>query len=225
MKLMIGILTTVALFASAMFSSVNASETFKLIAPMVEVQVGSVHASGFFVTTSQFVTAKHVVEHFGQKDKDGKPFVVSIVDSKGAKHEVKNVTPIDGTDAALVDITDTVDVPVATLACYIPKPLDVLIAAGNPLSFTNLVTPLYVAGYEPDGVDDKYKGSRIISSGVIVSGMSGGPVYDKYGNVIGIVSSEAAEPTDYGVFDSDLNAVVPLHDIKEICGGHEQDVG
>lgn len=160
--------------------------------------------SGFFISPTQVVTAKHVVE-------GGDNF--NVTDSGGSVYRIESINRILYTDAAIITLSTPSPVTPATLSCEVPKRLDNLIVAGAPLGIRDIVVTGTVAGF----ADDEGDGHRMMTAGVTVMGMSGGPVYNTKGKVVGITVEETAYEQNLSIFMAEINGVVPLYDIIELC--------
>jgi S1-C subfamily serine protease len=160
--------------------------------------------SGFFISPTQVVTAWHVIE-------EGASY--NITDSRGSVYKMESFNHILYTDAVVVTLNTPSPVTPAKISCKVPKILDKLIVAGNPLTIRDIVTVQYVAGFIEGGSD----GYRMMTTGMLAAGMSGGPVYNEQGEVVGISVEETAYELHGSYFMAELNGVVPLNDIIELC--------
>jgi S1-C subfamily serine protease len=140
--------------------------------------------SGFFSQPNQVVTARHVADEIRARGSRG----VYVYDSAGNRHRVLTITDSYDSDLSILGVDSPVkDAPVAEITCRRPEILETLLAVGHPVPYTNIFSPVMVVGYTDarDGDDAE----TLVVAGAIAAGMSGGPLFDKEGKVIGIVSS------------------------------------
>ncbi len=149
--------------------------------------------SGFVLGESgDVLTARHVVELFVQ----GEKLVVSI--------STKSSFPVE-VDMSDVDCDATQDfcfirIPADVIAervtafyrlgCYVPKPDSPLMAAGffaGDDTHSGVVTP------RGNSIGDRISGGLLPTSIPLEPGMSGGPVFDKNMNVIGLVKGGSTQ--------------------------------
>lgn len=191
-------------FVFLLASCQEAGEPFDPLESLAFIENEDGLGSGVFISPTQVLTARHVVE-------EGDDY--NITDSNGSVYRVESINRILYTDAAIITLSTPSPVTPATLSCAVPHILDELIVAGNPLGVREIVTVQRVAGFIPVGED----GYRMMTTGMLAAGMSGGPVYNMDGEVVGIAVEEIAYEQNGGVFMAELNGVVPLYDIIELC--------
>lgn len=168
----------------------------------VLVQDDNGHGSGVYIGHGLILTAAHVVN--GKSE-------MTVVDSLGHKQQATVLRSDKTTDVALLHIDDA---PMATshLNCAIRTEIgDEVMAIGNPLELHFV----RVWGRVSTGVAAHYpwKQSLIVNM-VSVPGMSGGGVFDKAGNLIGITVGVATlRQTDFA-----LGYVVPVQAACELLG-------
>jgi tetratricopeptide (TPR) repeat protein/S1-C subfamily serine protease len=153
-------------------------------------------ASGYYV-----LTAKHVVQdersNGSQKFTDNQ-IITYDQDRRGANSTVV----AEGVDLAVLKFSSTNNYPVARLGEYAQNRKDIVFVGGFP-GRLNIKSPLWQWQLNPGIVDDREDGKfqaqtnqsfsngyDLIYSSISYGGMSGGPVFDAEGNVIGIHGRE-----------------------------------
>lgn len=130
--------------------------------------------SGVYLGDGRVLTAAHVTV--------GNTKVSVVID--GASYAGTVILQDTATDVAMVQVAGNVKAPVANISCRTPSVGEQLEAIGNPLDYGVIHTWGRVAGkampYGPWA-------SGVFSDMVVGAGMSGGPVFDGHGQVVGIV--------------------------------------
>jgi S1-C subfamily serine protease len=166
------------------------------------------HGSGVHIGHGYIVTAAHVVED--------NP-TVQITDSLGHKHTGTVLWSNKVYDIALVRIGDYSDVGSARLTCSHSIPVGTNVSAvGNPLSLENITTWGKISS------DIRERGPwklSVVADMTIAPGMSGGPVFDAVGEVVGIVVGVAIMPNDMGIVAPfAVSYVVPSEAVCALMG-------
>jgi len=130
--------------------------------------------SGVAITPHHVLTAQHVVKN----DKS-----VRIKDSSGNTQDGTVMVRgwNDAADLAVVYVEEPLP-DTAPLSCAPPKHDERVVVAGHPMSARNTYTRGRVVSLEIQG-HEWYTGVDAVAG----PGNSGGPVYDMYGNVVGIL--------------------------------------
>lgn len=170
---------------------------FSAVLPSVAtIRIGLVHGSGFIIGRSgHLLTNAHVV---------GASKRVSVILNNGIEIDGEVLRTNEARDVALVKI------PVRT-----PRPLPIrtartqraerVYAVGSPKQFSSTVTAGVVSAHRIDLLLD---GNNFIQSDAAISpGSSGGPLLDRFGNVIGISVASHASPKA-----QNLNLFIPIVD-------------
>ena len=131
--------------------------------------------SGFVISADGLaVTAAHVVS-------DGKSITATTADGKELAAEI--VSCDAATDIAIIRLPKGT-YKTLTLAVSPPEGGAVVRAMGYPIKDTFIITEGITAAPSAT-VNDK---QRMLVTCDIVNGMSGGPVFDRFGNIVGMVS-------------------------------------
>ena len=174
----------------------------------------SVESNGILLTNA------HVVE--GAEE-------VSVRASNGGVFEVEGIAAID-TEHDLVALKIRAkDLPVLRIATEGSLEVgDSVVTVGSPFGLENTVTEGIVSGFrELDDESVNLSGTIIQFSAPVSSGSSGSPMFDRHGDVVGIVSAKISrgEGLGFAVPISDLNYLLnrigetELMDIGQSGGG------
>jgi tetratricopeptide (TPR) repeat protein/S1-C subfamily serine protease len=151
--------------------------------------------------TYYVLTAKHVVET-QPTDKQSKQLHTGIkvitYDQQSYQIQPSEIKLAEGLDLAIVKFTSQANYPVAKLGNYSPSRGSIVFAAGYP-DRDRIDSPLWQWQLNPGAIQDKEQGKfttqdkqsfsngyDILYSSISYGGMSGGPVFDTEGRVIGI---------------------------------------
>jgi tetratricopeptide (TPR) repeat protein/S1-C subfamily serine protease len=166
----------------------------------IETDNGRGNGSGVIVAkegnTYYVLTAKHVVEEYKQLRSNIKTITS---DQESYTIEPSNITLAAKLDLAIVKFTSSTQYPVAQLGNYSPKTLATAFVGGFPARDA-IDSPLWQWQLNPGGIYAKEDGQfhtqdkatfsdggyDLLYTSISYSGMSGGPVFDTEGRVIGI---------------------------------------
>lgn len=166
----------------------------------VLVSTNGEHGSGVHIGNGFILTAAHVVEDRAEMD---------VTDSKGHKQTGKVLWANKTYDVALIQVESAAGVAASKLNCAVrPSVGDEVAAVGNPINLQFIHTWGRVASRtEPH---EPWAEAFLIDA-TIAPGMSGGPVFDKAGNLVGLAVGIAVQPIGLGGFAPyAISYVVPI---------------
>jgi S1-C subfamily serine protease len=159
------------------------------------------HGSGVHLGNRYIATAAHVV---------GAAKVVKVKAKHGGESEAEVLWVNKAHDIALLRARDLTGVAVSQIECGVPEVGQHIEAVGNPgpLEF------IHAFGQVSSGVQgNSHWASYFIAAMVVGPGMSGGPVFDARGKVVGIVVGVALTQIGWGASALSLAYVVPSQTI------------
>lgn len=165
--------------------------------------------SGFILSQDGYVvTNYHVVE-------DVSDIIVILHD--GSEYEAELVGKDSSNDVAVLHI-DAPDLPAADLGSSEALATgDMVAAIGNPLGeLTATQTVGYVSGIGREVTTDNTILRMIQTDAAINPGNSGGPLFNMYGQVIGITTAKYSGIAGSGASIEGLGFAIPIDDIKSI---------
>lgn len=173
-KVSVAVIATALIVAAVTFATPATPETPKAISTVM-VAGDDGHGSGVHIGRGFIVTAWHVVE--GKES-------MTIRDSAGHEQPGTILWANKAYDLALIRVDKYADISVSRLACDGRLSIGTTVqAVGNPLSLQFIHTWGHVASEIE--TRDRWKASYIADM-TVAPGMSGGPVLDKEGRVVGI---------------------------------------
>jgi tetratricopeptide (TPR) repeat protein/S1-C subfamily serine protease len=179
----------------------------------VRIETGSENGSGVIVArqgrTYYVLTAKHVVRDPKTNQQYPTPQIVTYDQDRRI---ATNTVVAEGVDLAVVRFESSNNYPVARLGEYSQNDNDLAFVGGFPARL-NINSPLWQWQLNPGFIYDREQGKfqtqnnqsfsggyDLIYSSISYGGMSGGPVFDTAGNVIGIHgSAESANLNSLGI--------------------------
>jgi serine protease Do len=161
------------------------------------------HGSGAILDDIHVLTAKHVVIKAIQK-----LGTIRVLDDTGEIREVVHVSMDPKKDVAVITVNKPFKQEPVTVSCKPVKTLDRLYVVGYPLGFGRTVFEVTATKYMRD--DENF---ILAVTGVSLPGNSGGPVFNSYGELVGILIGEFMVGDGN---DTDLNVVIPTIALK-IC--------
>jgi tetratricopeptide (TPR) repeat protein len=179
----------------------------------VRIETGSENGSGVIVArqgrTYYVLTAKHVVRDPETKQQFPSPQIVTYDQDR---RSATSTVVAEGVDLAVVRFESSNNYPVARLGEYSQNDNDLAFVGGFP-GRLNINSPLWQWQLNPGYVQSREQaklntqnnqsfadGYDLLYSSISYGGMSGGPVFDTAGNVIGIHgSAESANLGSLGI--------------------------
>ena len=199
-------MTPAQLYASQVNSVVAISTT-------VQSGYGSGHSSGsgFILTEDGYViTNYHVVENATNID---------VVMHDGTEHAAELVGKDSSNDLAVLKIEAT-GLPAVTLGSSKNLVIgDMVVAIGNPLGeLASTQTVGYVSGIdrEVSTSGSITTISMIQTDAAINPGNSGGPLFNMYGQVIGIITAKYSGTTGSGASIEGIGFAIPIDDVEPL---------
>ncbi len=174
-----------------------------------QTRQGTSSGSGFIISDDGYVvTNRHVVE--GATD-------VTVTLSTGDEYTAKVVGSDSLNDVALLKVEAT-GLPAVKLGSSDDLSIgDMVCAIGNPLgSLTATLTVGYVSGKDRQVTTDNSTINMIQTDAAINSGNSGGPLFNMYGEVVGITSAKYSGTTSSGASIEGISFAIPIDDVMSI---------
>lgn len=172
---------------------------------------GTTSGSGFIITEDGYVvTNYHVVE---------RALSVSVIMSGGKEYEAKIIGFDSANDVAVLKI-EAENLPAVVLGSSDELAIgDMVVAIGNPLgALTATLTVGYVSGKNREVTTDSTIINMIQTDAAINSGNSGGPLFNMYGEVVGITSAKYSGTTSSGASIEGISFAIPIDDVMSIIG-------
>ena len=174
-----------------------------------QTREGTSSGSGFIISDDGYVvTNRHVVE--GATD-------VTVTLSTGDEYTAKVIGSDSLNDVALLKVEAT-GLPAVKLGSSDKLAIgDMVCAIGNPLgSLTATLTVGYVSGKDRQVTTDNSTINMIQTDAAINSGNSGGPLFNMYGEVVGITSAKYSGTTSSGASIEGISFAIPIDDVMSI---------
>lgn len=192
-------------------SVVGISSTVQTVSFGGQTRQGTSTGSGFILTDDGYVvTNYHVIE--------GATSVKVLMGDEEYKAEVVGYDSVN--DVAVLKI-DAKGLPAVTLGSSDNLSIgDMVVAIGNPLgSLTATLTVGYVSGKDRQvSTDSQTVINMIQTDAAINSGNSGGPLFNMYGEVVGITSAKYSGTTSSGASIEGISFAIPIDDVMNIIG-------
>ena len=136
----------------------------------------------------------------------------SVTLTSGESYPAELIGSDEENDVALLKI-DAADLPVVSIGESDDLQVGAQVAAiGNPLGeLTNTLTVGYVSALDREINTDGTPINMLQTDAAINSGTSGGPLFDMYGNVVGITTAKYASSSIEG-----LGFAIPINDAMYI---------
>ena len=172
---------------------------------------GTSTGSGFILTDDGYVvTNYHVIE--------GATAVTVVMDTE-EEYKAEIVGYDAQNDVAVLKV-DAENLPAVKLGSSDALSIgDMVVAIGNPLgSLTATLTVGYVSGKDRQVSTDSTVINMIQTDAAINSGNSGGPLFNMYGEVVGITSAKYSGTTASGASIEGIGFAIPIDDVMSIIG-------
>ena len=201
--LLTGLPTQVLALNSKAIYQLNENRVFQIRVLNRETGKKSSIGSGFiYGDRHQIITNYHVIGQFIQEPER---FYVSFLDKNGKAGELSVKTLDIAHDLALLVSPQALGEPIKSSS--LPPLGAPIYAMGNPLDLG-----LTIAVGTNGGILNQTDDSRILFSGSLNPGMSGGPTFDEAGNVIGINVATA---------QNDISFIVPSQYLDSLINSQE----
>ena len=206
-----GAMTPKAIYQSYVSSVVGISSTVSATSFGGQIRQGTSTGSGFILTEDGYVvTNYHVIE--------GATSVKVVLDTK-EEYDAEVIGYDSLNDVAVLKI-DAKNLPAVKLGSSDALSIgDMVVAIGNPLgSLTATLTVGYVSGKDRQVSTDSTVINMIQTDAAINSGNSGGPLFNMYGEVVGITSAKYSGTTSSGASIEGISFAIPIDDVMSIIG-------
>ena len=173
------------------------------------VSEGTATGSGFILTEDGYViTNHHVVEG---------ATAVSVITHDGTEYPASIVGTYKDNDVAVLKVEAT-GLPAVTMGSSSDLIIgDMVVAIGNPLGeLTATQTVGYVSGKDRDVTTDGSIINMIQTDAAINSGNSGGPLFNMYGQVVGITTAKYTGTSGSGATIEGIGFAIPIDDVMGI---------
>lgn len=192
-------------------SVVAISSTVETLSYGGQTRQGTYTGSGFILTDDGYVvTNYHVIE--------GATSVTVVMDTQ--EEYPAEVIGYDALNDVAVLKIDAKNLPAVKLGSSDALSIgDMVVAIGNPLgSLTATLTVGYVSGKDRQVSTDSTMINMIQTDAAINSGNSGGPLFNVYGEVVGITSAKYSGTTTSGASIEGIGFAIPIDDVMSIIG-------
>ena len=200
------LLTPSQVYASNVNSVVAIASTIKSSNYYGGTSEGVATGSGFILTEDGYVvTNYHVIEGATS---------VSVVTHDGTEYPATIVGTVDTNDIAVLKVEAT-GLPAVAIGSSDNLIIgDMVVAIGNPLGeLTATQTVGYVSGKDRDVATDGSLMSMIQTDAAINSGNSGGPLFNMYGEVVGVTTAKYSGSSSSGATIEGIGFAIPIDDV------------
>ena len=172
-----------------------------------KVNSGTSTGSGFILSTDGYVvTNYHVVEGQGK---------LTVVTNDKTEHTAALIGYDQPNDVALLKVEAEGLQAVALGSSDALVVGDQVVAIGNPLGeLTATQTVGYVSAKERDVTTDGFAINMIQTDAAINSGNSGGPLFNMYGQVVGITTAKYSGTSASGASIEGIGFAIPIDDVS-----------
>jgi len=199
------------IYDMACSQTVGISTEYEVSGFFGQTKPATVTGSGFIISEDGYiVTNYHVVEY---SDKYGYELKVTLYD--GTEYEAKIAGTEEDNDLAIIKIEASGLSPAELGESSSLRVGDTVYAVGNPLGdLTFTMTTGTVTALNREITTNEYSGSieMLQIDAAVNEGNSGGPLYDKEGKVIGVVSAKSS-----GTGIEGIGFAIPIDDVTRIA--------
>ncbi|MDD5863221.1 MAG: trypsin-like peptidase domain-containing protein [Firmicutes bacterium] len=174
-----------------------------------QVAEGTSSGSGFVLTEDGYVvTNYHVVQNATE---------ITVTTHNGQEYSA-TVKGYDATNDVAVLKVEATDLAAATIGSSSELAIgDMVVAIGNPLGkLTATETVGYISGINREVTTDNTVISMLQTDAAINPGNSGGPLFNVYGEVIGITTAKYSGTTNSGASIEGIGFAIPIDDVMGI---------
>lgn len=163
--------------------------------------------SGFIITQDGYIVSNHHVVEGADR------LIVTM--HGGAEYEAKLIGSDNINDVALLKIEGDTAFPAAQLGSSSALNIgDQVVAIGNPLGdLTATATVGYISGKDRPVNTDGVIIDMLQTDAAINSGNSGGPLFNMYGQVVGITTAKYSGTTNSGASIEGIGFAIPIDDV------------
>lgn len=164
--------------------------------------------SGFIISSDGYVvTNYHVVENATE---------LEVITSDETKYEAEYIGGDSSNDIALLKINGE-NLPAVTLGSSDALVVgEQVVAIGNPLGeLTSTLTVGYISAKDRDVTTDNSPAINMLQTDAAINpGNSGGPLFNMYGEVVGITSAKYSGTTSSGASIEGIGFAIPIDDVS-----------
>ena len=190
-------------------SQVYAQNVDAVVAIKTTVRGGYSMGSGFIMTADGYVTTNYHVVNGAKK--------IEVMTHDGTAYPAELVGYDNTNDVAVLKMEGK-GFPCVTVG--VSESLivgDQVVAIGNPLGeLTNTLTVGYVSAKERDVNTDGITINMIQTDAAINSGNSGGPLFNMYGEVVGITTAKYSGESSSGATIEGIGFAIPIDDVYDL---------
>ena len=165
--------------------------------------------SGFIVTSDGYVvTNYHVVEDANS---------ITVTTNAGSEYRATLVGYDSTNDVAVLKV-EADNLPCVTMGSSSSLIVgDQVVAIGNPLGeLTNTLTVGYISAKDRMVTTDGFGINMLQTDAAINSGNSGGPLFNMYGQVVGITSAKYSGESSSGATIEGIGFAIPIDDVLDL---------
>ena len=176
-----------------------------------QVMEGTSSGSGFILTEDGYVVTNYHVVEGGS--------AISVIMNDGTQLEAQLVGSDSANDLAVLKV-EAQNLPAVTLGSSSELTVgDMVVAIGNPLGELNSTQTVgYVSGKDREVTTGGTIINMIQTDAAINPGNSGGPLFNMYGEVIGITTAKYSGTTSSGASIEGIGFAIPIDDVMGIIG-------